>query len=509
MSQVLLTEKYKDQIAGILHCYDRVLISGNVHPWSYPKGLTSYLYRQQIRIFDYPQFAKGLRDQLRENAQTIAADHGLAIEHIRSAKQFRKEVRISEILSQRGQQPGLVHIFSSMEICNIYQPWHNKETGFTYVRPSSTKCLYYYFYFIDPELGLCHLRVPTYCPFRLQFYFNGHNWLAHQLDQHQIGYELLDNAFVQIDDFARANQLAAEFDVSLLHTKLNAFAQLYCPVVADADLAYHWTIQQAEFATDLVFQDPSTVPAFYPLLLETLTQTVKPTDIATFFNKKLAPNYQGELGNRFKEDWHGSRVKHRMGPVSIKMYDKFFRLLRLETTVVNVSFFRQYRTVHHRDGSTSKQSAIMKKTIYNLPALQENLQAANQRYLLFISHIETAEVGVEKLHRLAETKSDPDHRYKGFNLFQEEDSFLFQTLLRGEFNISGFTNKALRPLLDKNSGQVTRLLKRLRVHRLIKKVARRNKYYLTLFGRQVPAMALKLRQLVVIPGLAQPPSAQL
>ena len=29
------------------------------------------------------------------------------------------------------------------------------------------KCLHYYFYFIDPQLGLCYLRVPTWCPFRL------------------------------------------------------------------------------------------------------------------------------------------------------------------------------------------------------------------------------------------------------------------------------------------------------------------------------------------------------
>lgn len=86
----------------------------------------------------------------------------------------------------------------------------------------------------------------------------------------------------------------------------------------------------------------------------------------------------------------------------------------------------------------------------------------------------------------------------------QKDSFLFRPLLRGEFNISGFSNKALRPLLDTNAGQVTRLLKRLRVHGLIKKVARRNKYYLTHFGHQVAAIALKLRHLVVIPDLAQP-----
>jgi len=57
-------------------------------------------------------------------------------------------------------------------------------------------------------------------------------------------------------------------------------------------------------------------------------------------------------------------------------------------------------------------------------------------------------------------------------------------------------------LPHKNSGQITRLLKRLRVHGLIKKVFGRYKYYLTEFGRQVVLMALKLREMIVIPQLA-------
>jgi hypothetical protein len=301
--------------------------------------------------------------------------------------------------------------------------------------------------------------------------------------------------------------LAADLDVTLLHAKLDVFAQRYCPVVAQADLVYPWTIQQAEFATALVFRDQKTLPAFYPLLLETLIQTVNPTDIATFFKKKLVAHYQGELGTRFKDNWQGRPIKHHMGPVSIKRYDKFYLVLHIETPVVNVSFFRPYRTVHHRDGSTSKQWAIMKKTIHSLPALPETLLAANRRFRHFISPIETPEVGVEKLHRLAETKSRHPRRFKGFNLFPEEDSFLFGPLLRGEFALLGFSNKHLRPLLALNSGQITRLLKRLRVHGLIQKSARRYQYQLTHFGRQVAAMALKLRHLGVSPTLAHPLSA--
>lgn len=509
MATELLTEKYADDLHGVLNCYDRVIITGHVQRWCYAQGMTSYLYQHEIRIFDYTTFAQPLRGRVRENAEAIAKETGVQIEFIRRSKHFRKEKRIKRVLQERGDHPGLVHIFSAMESCPAYAPWHDKPTGKTYVKATSSKCLHYYFYFIDEDLGLCYLRVPTWAPFRLQFYFNGHNWLASQLKQNEIGFELQDNAFLEIDDFEVANQLAAQLDIEQLHAKLDNFARQYCPVIHDLNLRYNWSIMQAEYATDLVFKRQSTVQAFYPRLLETLIQAVKPVDIATFLGRKLHGNYQGEMGNRFNVRWLGRRIRHQMGPVVIKMYDKFNIVLRIETTVNQVSFFKQYRQVNHRDGSTSMRWAPMKKTIYSLSPLQETSLAANQRYLKFISEIDTSEVGAEKFHRLTETKEVNYHRHKGFNLFSEEDASLFRTLLRGEFFISGFTNKDLRQLLpNKNSGQITRLLKRLRVHGLIKRVGRTYKYYLTEFGRQVVVMALKLREMVVIPELARAYPAQ-
>src|SRR4051812_34573813 len=57
------------------------------------------------------------------------------------------------------------------------------------------------------------------------------------------------------------------------------------------------------------------------------------------------------MGNRFNIRIEGTRIKHTMGPVSIKLYHKFGLLLRIETTVNDLSFFKHYREVEHRDGS--------------------------------------------------------------------------------------------------------------------------------------------------------------
>ena len=145
----------------------------------------------------------------------------------------------------------------------------------------------------------------------------------------------------------------------------------------------------------------------------------------------------------------------------------------------------------------------MQKTIYSLPALRELLEAANRRYLEFLSTIEDPRNGRDKLDKLSQSVQQEGRSYPGFNLFDEEDENVFRSIARGEFNISGLQNKTLRRFLkEKNSGQVSRLLKRLRVHGLIKKVGHTYKYYLTQFGKDVIATGLKLRELVIIPQLA-------
>ncbi len=503
MAQELLTERHAKEIAGVVNCYDRIVISGQLQSICYAKGMTKYLYAHGIRIFDYTQFAEPLRDEIRQNAATVAKAHGIEIEFISKVQNFRKEDRIQAIVEKRGSQPGLVHIFSAMEGCASYQPWYDKIQEKAYVKSDQGKCLHYYFYFIDAVLGLCYLRVPTWCPFRLQFYCNGHNGLACALAEQGIDFEQADNAFLAITDFDQANQMAANFNVERLHRTLDAYAAAFCPVAQTLKMSYTWSLMQVEYATDIVFRNQTVLQQFYPHLLETLIQAVKPADIATFLGRKLQGNYQDEMGNRFNKRWLGTRLKHTMGPVSIKLYDKFNMVLRIETTVNDVSFFSHYRQVQHRDGTTSTRYAPMKKTIYSLSPLAQTLQAVHQRYLKFISQFDTPDGGADNLRRLTETQIVDNRRYKGFNLLNEEDSSLFRSLASGEYTIHGFSNRRLRLQLQHlTQGQITRLLQRLRVHGLIKRAGKCYRYYLTDFGRRVVCLALKLRELVAIPSLA-------
>jgi len=117
-----------------------------------------------------------------------------------------------------------------MEACPSYKPWHNKATGKTYLRGDTGKCLHYYFYFMDEDLGLCYMRVPTWVPFTLQFYCNGHSALAQSLKREGIDFVQADNCFLRIDNMVRAQDLADNLSPDMLHQHLDKYAQLLTAV---------------------------------------------------------------------------------------------------------------------------------------------------------------------------------------------------------------------------------------------------------------------------------------
>jgi len=494
--------RYQDQIRGILSCYDRVLLQGNLEGLGYASGMTNYLYEQGIRIFDYKKLALSWRDQVRDNAERVAREAGVAIEHVRR-KGTRKESLVHERLKARGDEPGLVCILSAMESCRSYQPWHEKKTGRTFLRSASGKCLHYYFYFMDEQFGLCFVRVPTWSPFRLQFYFNGHNWLAARLREAGLDYQMLDNAFITLDDFERAQELADGFPVLELQMTLARYARQVCPVAAELGVGYRWTIMQVEYATDVVFGQRGDLAALYEHLVRTAVHTVKAEDVATFLGRKLTANYRDEVGNDLSRRIQGTRIKHSMGPASIKMYDKRGVILRIETTVNDVTFFKHYRTVYHRNGERSSKVCPMRKSICNLASeLSGQMRACNRRYLEFLSGLDDPTVALKTLDRVTTSIQRAGHTYRGFNVFQPEDRELCQVLLRGEFNISGLRNRDIRRHLpDLSPGQVSHRLKRLRVHGLLKKVARSYKYHLTKLGRRILPLALQVRQRIALGAL--------
>jgi hypothetical protein len=498
-----LTERYKADLLGELSCFDRIVITGTLPGACFAQGMTSYLYSHHILINDYTKvLADPMRNHLRENAQEIAKQHGLVIEHINKPK-VRKESVVAKVLKKRGEAPGLVHIISAMEACTAYMPWHDKQDHKTFLRATSGKCLHYYFYFMDEEVGLCYLRVPTWLPCRLQFYCNGHSWLAQKLATEGIGYATADNSFIRINDFDRAQKLADEFRPDDLHRILDRYAEMCCPIMDTFLQKYHWSFMQIEYSTDLVFRDASKLHPLYEEISKEAILAAKADKVSSFLGKKVTPQLALEIGSRHSNRIEGTCTKHHMGSASVKMYDKFGRVLRIETTSNDVSFFKHHRKVEHRDGTETHEVAPLKKSIYSLFDLREILLGCNRRYLDFISSLDDHSDGQIALKKLSEPKTENGTTWKGINFFDPKDQSLLRGIQHPEFNIRGLRRADLKKIVPTlTDSALSRQLKRMRVFGLIKRVAGTYRYYMTKLGRVTVATCEHLTEFTIVPALA-------
>jgi len=500
---MLITEKYTPEIHGSISCYDRIIVNGTVGKFGYAGGMTAFFYEKGYRIFDFAKIFAPLTDAIKENAEKVAEENGIKIEYIRKSGAFRKDDRIAEIIAERGSHEGLVHVFSALELSATYSPWHDKSTGKTFFKNEQTKCLHYYFYFIDRELGLCFIRVPTIAPFKGTIYFNGHNLLESKLKKQGIDHEKIDNAFTYISDFSEAQRLSDNIKVEDIHSAFDAFTARYCPLPTDWELRWNYTIGQVEYATDIVFKNGETLKPVYDNIIKTAMHTVTPDDIANFLGKRFSVLFEGEAGSRYNKRILGTRIKHQMGEISVKIYDKFGSVLRIEVTSNNVSKLKSFRDVNKRDGTTETKMAPVKKSIYSLFVLTQIFKNATRRYLEFISSFDDPSDGLKKLDKVVEPVKENNRNYRGFNFFSKEDERILVTISDGKFTLKGITNKELRKMMpEKSSGQLSRILKRLRLHGLIKKVGKTYKYYLTVLGRHIILSGLKFKNMSLIPDLA-------
>jgi DNA-binding MarR family transcriptional regulator len=143
----------------------------------------------------------------------------------------------------------------------------------------------------------------------------------------------------------------------------------------------------------------------------------------------------------------------------------------------------------------------MPKSIYRLPFLGERTGNADRSYLDFLAGLDDHVEGTKKLERVSQPVKEHKRNYQGFNFFLEQHRKVMETIGRGEFLLVGCNNQDLRQLLHLTTTQASRILKRLRVHGLLRKLPHRYRYTLTELGRQVVAAGLKVRAMVLIPAL--------
>jgi len=492
--------RYKDRIVGTITGFDRVLFRGTLRSISHCQGLDKFLGSQHILLKDFAVFAQQIAREIGEHAQAFAAERGRPYEYL-SSPSVAKEQLAREFIERDKLSEGLVCVFAAVEPCQTITVRGDRQTRKLRLRVEQRQCKHLYFYFLDKDFGLLHIRLQTWFPFTMQVCLNGRRWLANQLKRANISFVQHDNTFTEIAAVDRAQQLLDQLSKRKLARLLTSLIKEINPLSRHPEWklhGYYWSYREVEVATDVMFRDAESLATLYPHLLQHAMLVCKSTDVLRFLGRRVCSTFNGEINSNLKRV-EGLRVKHWVEENSIKMYDKALSVLRIETTINNPNRFKVRRetTLH---GQVQMGWLKLRKGVVDTARLVQIAKAANGRYLQALAVVGDPTPSYRLLDPVSRPVLQAGRRYRALQPISPQDSQLFALICQGQFLLHGFRNKDLRTSLAspeqaprRFSLQISRKLQLLRAHGLIFKVPKTHYYRITKKGHDVMATAINFR----------------
>ena len=176
------------------------------------------------------------------------------------------------------------------------------------------------------------------------------------------------------------------------------------------------------------------------------------------------------------------------------MYDKEGSVLRIETTINKTEDFRVYRAKQGEPGG-KKSWRPLQRSVGELWRRAQVSAAANRRYLEALASVTDKTPAGQVGASVCRAVVQEGRRHRALNPWSEKDAALLQAVSRGEYTINGLRNRDVRRQLwpkeasakveRQRAGAVTRQLRLLRAHGLLRKVSGTHRYVITEGGRKI------------------------
>jgi hypothetical protein len=498
--------KHKDEIAGVLSGYDRIVFRGSLRSLSYPEGMMHYLWANQVRLVEFGSHVQQVSERLKAAVRTDAETAGRPIQYLESAN-TDKEQLARAIATRDGIDEGLVCLLSSVEPCRTFEVYRNRETRHLELVSRTRKCLFLYQYWMDPEFGFLNARIQTWFPFAVQVCLNGREWLARQMDRVGLEYVRCDNCFPWVADWDRAQRLLDTQRRLLWPRRLDRIARALNPLHGEmfrrCPVRYYWTTYQTEWATDVVFQRAEVLRRLAPRWIHYGMTVLQSPDVLRFLGRPVRldgtvpKRFRGEVITDLKVREEGARIKHSVDGNSVKAYDKAYTpvgsVFRVEGTIQRTDGFRVYRR-KEGDRRGKKAWRVLRRGVADFPRRTAVSARAVDRYLDALAWVDDQTTVQDLLACLSQPREWHGRRVRALDPLGQ-DRALLEAVCRGEFTLNGFRNRDLQRLFfgapadeereqRRRSAWVSRKLRLLRAHGVIRRVTGTYRYQVTTTGQR-------------------------
>lgn len=500
-----LLQRFGDKVKGYISGFDRLVFKGMLRPIMFAAGAQFFLATHGVLNKDYKEWMISQSTALVQTVDEYAkASCGQGITWIPSYR-TRKETLARERQEQTGISEGLIGVWSCLESCHSFRAVFDRTAGYPQLRAETTRCKHLYFYYDHPLYGFMSIRLQTWFPFAIQIALNGREWLRRLLDKEGCPYLLHGNKFLAIDDYELAQRL---LDCQL-DTRWNEALAAFLPEVFPTmtatlgeKLNYYWTVWQSEWAIDFIFDSPDSVTPLMNDLLRHAFLTGNAERILRYLAAPVRPDGQPhprtkpEVLSRVQSWQDGARVRHWVDNNSVKLYNEQ-NVVRIEMTMNRPDRFKVFRFKEGQQQEGPKQRLPLRKGIADLPLRAKVSADVNQRFMAQLATF-TDTTPVAEVFADIGTRTHDGRKVRALDPTGKDQSLL-QAIADPALGVSGITNKALQSALAGTpwakgkagkalSARISRNLRLLRDHGIIRKMPNQRRYQLTNKGRRLTTL---------------------
>ncbi len=431
------SEYYAGLLEGQYDCVDRIVVNG---------------------YFRLGHSAGGFRNwwrQLWGNDATLDDKHiqGMAGDFGRRVNGFAKKRGIPVVYCKAGERKHLIaeqYIPKDKNFQGLFLILVGRAPGLVWkVKKTATGALHlktqkpwpyinhYHFHLIDKEWGHVTIKMCGYPPFAVQVMLNGHEWVERKVRRKTISQKIEreGNCFVggsiqAVDEVAR--HLCNEDIAKRIQAVCDRWVYSACLCFGlsreqqrSSGFHYQYSCYQIEYSRNLLFQRGTVLDEVYQGMIDRTRVLLNVEKLKTVFGRKYRPQIKhgcGRLERVLDASQYDLTVfKLHFGKLTLKVYDKGARVLRIEAIAHNVKDLQ------------------CGKCLEKLSTMLLKLQRMTVEFLNVLQAAEITSISVEALDSLPQPVDTGARRLAGVDLQKPRVRAVAEALIALAPQPGGFT----------------------------------------------------------------------
>lgn len=498
----ILLKRFDGVFKEVITGFDRIVFKGMLLSLTFAEGAMAYLGRRGVLNKCFKEWATTSSGELCAAVDRYSMQAaGRPVEYLRTWRE-RKEELAHKRQTELGIETGLIGVWSCLETGRTFRAKFVPGSGRPVLVPYQTPCKHLYLYFDHEDYGFMSVRLQTWFPFHIQVCLNGREWMRRSLEKQGVDFSMIGNKLIHCGNWKLAQDaLDAQLDARWT-SMLDGFLRTAFPTMRNVlgnSLGYYWTFWQSEWATDFICDSPKDLEPIMESLLRHAFITGTSQRVLRYMGRPVTKsgypraNAVDQVSSRYAVYHEGLRVRHWSGSNSVKVYNEHNNL-RVETTINDPGAFRVWRRKQKAPKNAAKQLLPLRKGVADAPLRAKVSQEINDRMTAGLASMADDHPLRDVLLPLTFAFFKKGRRTRGLNP-TGKDLLLLEAIADPAFEVDGISNQALRKKLARTpwgigrsekqlSAKVSRHLRILRDHGLIRKVPGRRKYILSRKGRE-------------------------